>query len=75
MDLRSRTMDLKLDLMRQIVDGDRQEGEVMRKFEEALSSEPMFWNSQHEIRNDSKLKVHIVDAVNLPENIQTFVKV
>ena len=47
----------------------------MRKFEEALSSEPMFWNSQHEIRNDSKLKVHIVDAVNLPENIQTFVKV
>ena len=68
MDLRLRTQDLKLDLMRQIVDGDRQENEVMSKYEEAMKSEPMFWNERLGIRNDAKLKVHIVDAVNLPEN-------
>ena len=35
----------------------------------------MFWNHNHNIRADSKLKVHIVDAVNLQENIESYVKV
>ena len=62
-----RTLDLKLDLMRQIVDGDRQESEIMKKWDEATEQEPHFWNNDYGIRDDAKLKVHIVDAVNLPE--------
>ena len=75
MDLRMRTLDLKLDLMRQIVDGDRQESEIMRKLEEAEATEHRFWNNTFDIRTDAKLKVHIVDAVNLPENCQSYVNV
>ena len=31
--------------------------------------------TRYGIRSDSKLKVHIVDAVNLPDNSMTFVRV
>lgn len=60
--------------MRQIVDHARQEEEVKFKLEEANREEPRHM-TQFNIRDDSKLKVHIVDAQNLRDDSQTIVMV
>ena len=59
--------------MRQLVDYDRQRNEVAIKLEEALETEQLI--PEYGIRADSKLKVHIVDADNLPPGIQAYVNV
>ena len=58
--------------MHKIVDHARQEAEVINKLEEAKLNEQL---NARGIRDDSKLKVHIVDAVNLDENTNSQVKV
>lgn len=52
--------------MRQIIDHHRQMDEVRLKLLQAEQTEKHFLTAQG-IRNDSKLKVHIVNAVNLNE--------
>ena len=54
------------------MDHARQEAEVAIKLEEAKRTERL---NAMGIRDDSKLKVHIVDAVNLDENTSSQVKV
>ena len=61
--------------MRKIIDNDRQAKEVSNKLIQAQTEEVNFFDHNLGIRTDAKLKVHIVDAVNLPENSTTFVKV
>ena len=48
--------------MRQMVDHAREQDEVIVKLEEAERNEDRYINPQTNIRNDAKLKVHIVDA-------------
>ena len=48
--------------MREMVDHARQQDEVMVKLEEAERNEDQYINPLTNIRNDAKLKVHIVDA-------------
>ena len=67
-------MDRQEEVMLNIVDHARQEAEVKRKLREAELTERQFM-TQMGIRNDSKLKVHIVDAQNLEDNSQYQVKV
>jgi hypothetical protein len=41
----------------------------------AVTEEPAFMNYNPEIRDDAKLKVHIVDAVNLDDGVTYLVRV
>ena len=63
------------DLMRDIIDNSRQYKEVMEKLREAIQEEPRFWIDEMKIRNDAKLKVHIVDAQNLEAGTSYFIRV
>ena len=58
--------------MQKIVDHARQEAEVSIKLEEAKLNEKL---NASGIRDDAKLKVHVVDAVNLEENTSSLIKV
>ena len=69
---RQKLQERKIECMQKIVDHARQEAEVNSKLEESKRTERL---NSHGIRDDSKLKVHIVDAVNLDENTSSQVKV
>ena len=75
LDERNRVYNQLEDHMRKIIDNDRQAKEVSSKLVQAQLEEVNFFDHNLGIRTDSKLKVHIVDAVNLPENATSFVKV
>ena len=64
---RTKLLERRNEVMRQIVDHARQEEEVKFKLEEANREEPRHM-TQFNIRDDSKLKVHIVDAQNLRDD-------
>ena len=69
---RQKLTERRTECMQKIVDHARQESEVSIKLEEAKRTERL---NAMGIRDDSKLKVHIVDAVNLDENTSSLVKV
>ena len=69
---RQKLQERRTECMQKIVDHARQETEVAIKLEEAKRTERL---NAMGIRDDSKLKVHIVDAVNLDENTSSQVKV
>ena len=72
MDMRNEKLDAKDEIMRKILDSDRMEAEAAIKLEESKSERI---NPITEIREDAKLKVHIVDANYLAETASTFVRV
>ena len=72
---RNRILDVIEDQMREIIDSDRQCLEVQEKLQMAVAEEPAFMNYNPEIRDDAKLKVHIVDAVNLDDGVTYLVRV
>lgn len=72
MEMRNEKLDMKDEVMRKIIDSDRMEAEAAIKLEES-KNEPI--NPITEIREDAKLKVHIVDANYLQEGASTFVRV
>ena len=61
-DTRQKLIEREEEVMREMVDHARQQDEVMIKLEDAERNEHQFINPQTNIRNDAKLKVHIVDA-------------
>ena len=65
-DTRNKLLERQEEVMRNIVDHNRQQEEVKFKLQEAMQTERQFM-TQMGIRSDSKLKVHIVDAQNLEE--------
>ena len=74
-DIRQRLTELKIEVEEKIVEHDRQREEVQRKLNEAILTEPEHLNRETGIRNDAILKVHVVDAVNLPTYASTQVQV
>lgn len=72
MGMRNDKLDLKDEIMRKILDTDRMEGEASIKLEESKTEKI---NPITQIREDAKLKVHIVDAVNLNDDAETYVQV
>jgi len=64
---RNKLLERQEEVMRNIIDHARQEEEVKFKLQEATQTEINFMTNMG-IRNDSKLKVHIVDAQNLEES-------
>lgn len=71
---RVKLQERRTEVMRQIVDHARQEEEVKIKLDEANRLEPRHI-TEFGIRDDSKLKVHIVDANNLSDDAKTLVVV
>lgn len=65
-DIRQRLSELKTEVEEKIIEHDRQREEVQRKLNEAILTEPEHLNKVTLIRNDAILKVHVVDALNLP---------
>ena len=63
METREKLESRKTECAHKMIDHDRQEQEVENKLEDVQDEEL----NEQGIRNDSKLKVHIVDAVNLDE--------
>ena len=61
-DTRQKLIEREQEVMREMVDHARQQDEVMVKLEEAERNEDQYMNPHTNIRNDAKLKVHIVDA-------------
>ena len=72
MEMRNEKLDMKDEVMRKIIDSDRMENEAAIKLEESKGEQI---NPITEIREDAKLKVHIVDANYLQETASTFVRV
>lgn len=72
MDMRNEKMDEKDEVMRKILESDRMENEAAIKLEESKGEKI---NPITEIREDAKMKVHIVDANYLQESASTFVRV
>lgn len=56
-----------------ILEHDMQLKDVSKKLEESLKTEPALRDKITGIRSDAILKLHIVDAENLPSNTETLV--
>ena len=74
METRAKLEQRKQECAYKMIDHDRQAQEVEIKLEQSQVEEPRNINEQG-IRKDSKLKVHIVDAVNLESNKSYRIKV
>lgn len=65
--------DRKFELQHTILEHDMQLKDVSKKLEESLKTEPALRDKITGIRSDAILKLHIVDAENLPSNTETLV--
>ena len=65
---------MRVELQERIIDHHNQYGEVQLKYEDAKRTEPGNLNQTTLIRNDAILKLHIVDAENLPNSASTLVQ-
>ena len=71
---RNRLNDKHEEVMKNIIDHAHQANEVKKKLRDAEQTEHSYI-TRFGIRNDAKLKVHIIDAMNLEEDTLHYVKV